>query len=599
MNFAGTKRVIAFFLLANGLASGCSDDPTGPGIPPVVTPIVWNQIRGGLGVGEIRSIWGTSRQDVRVVHANGILRYDGSAWRAETLPPTLPALNAVWGPAQGAPFAAGDAGTLLRWNSGRWNTLASPTALDIRDLHGRSASDVYAIASNATPDDIAALLHFDGVAWSLIDTRDGADGNAVFAAGGVVFVACNAGVMLRHDGTTWYEDDTFITEDLLDVWAASDDDAIAVGESGHILHWDGSAWSPMNSGVAARLRAVSGSSSTDVAACGDGGTMLHYDGTAWSPTPAGTRTSLTAVYLFPGTDRVAAGDVGTVLFGTGTQWAPRLLGQPFAFEGVWSISDYFMAVGTVPGGGVARDRDGFGWTFPEGLHALSGFSAVLIHAVGDGGAIYQYDGSTWEKETSPTASALRASTALVSRFGEPFRIYAAGDDGTLIVWKSGAWIQASPPTGAENHRFVDIWAAAIDDVFAVASNATTIVRYDDPYEVADWTLEDTPATSPLLAVGGWRGDVYIASESGEIFFNDGNGWAEMPNPVTTALRDLRALSETSIFAAGDAGVILHFDGTSWKKTVCSFPGTLNAIWGTEGRAAFAVGSEGAVFVYQD
>jgi photosystem II stability/assembly factor-like uncharacterized protein len=146
---------------------------------------------------------------------------------------------------------------------------------------------------------------------------------------------------------------------------------------------------------------------------------------------------------------------------------------------------------------------------------------------------------------------------------------------------------------------VDVWAAAIDDVFAVASNATSILRYDDPYELADWTLEITPATSNLLAVGGWRGDVYIASESGEIFFNDGGDWQPMPSPVTTALRDMRAIAENSIFAVGDAGVILHFDGVSWRRTDSGFFGDFHGVWGAEDRALFAVGVQGAVVIHSD
>jgi hypothetical protein len=302
--------------------------------------------------------------------------------------------------------------------------------------------------------------------------------------------------------------------------------------------------------------------------------------------------------MLSGAQRVAVGASGTVLLGSGTQWAPRLLGQPFTFEDVWSSGSYYMAVGAGPAGGVARNRAGYGWTFPQGMHGLSGFSTGLVHAVGDGGAIYEFDGTDWTQEMSPTTANLRASTALISRFGEPFRIYAAGDDGTLIVWKGGAWTLATPPAGAQNHQFVDIWAAAIDDVFAVASNATTLVRYDDPYEVAGWTLEATPATAPLLAVGGWRADVYIASQAGEIFFNDGGGWKPVASPVTTPIRDIRAMSETSMYAVGDAGIILYFDGHAWGKTQSGFAGNLYGVWGAERQEVFAVGSDGAVLTIQ-
>jgi hypothetical protein len=93
-----------------------------------------------------------------------------------------------------------------------------------------------------------------------------------------------------------------------------------------------------------------------------------------------------------------------------------------------------------------------------------------------------------------------------------------------------------------------------------------------------------------------RGDVYIASAAGEIFYNHGSGWQPMASPVTTPLRDIRAISETSLFAVGDDGVILHFDGASWKKTASNFAGDLMGMWGSEKGSVFAVGADGAVLL---
>ena len=592
------RATLATLLVAGGLAAGCSDGPVAPGNPPVSAPIVWSQIRGGLGVGEIRSLWGSSPENILAVHAAGILRYNGSAWHADTMPPSLPMLNAVWGPGSGGAFAVGDAGTFLRHNGTAWIEMAGATAWDIRDVHGRSASDVYAVASTGTQDG-ADLLRFDGMAWASVALHPGVDGNALFAVPGTVFVACDNGFMLRFDGTVLHADSTGASHDLFDVWAASSTDAYAVGEAGCILRWDGISWAPMTSGVATRLRTVSAWSSSDIVAGGDDGVLLRYDGAGWSAIPTGTPSSIATSWAFPAGQGVAGGDFGTVLFGSGASWAPRHRGQPFAFDAVWSDGNYYMAVGTGPAGGVARDRNGFGWTFPEGLHAVNGWGFGDLVAAGEDGALYRFDGYEWMSETSPTSSTLRSLTALVSRFGEPFRVYAAGDNGTLLVWKGGGWSVATPPAGAENHQFVDVWAAAIDDVFAVASNATSIARHDDPYELAGWTLEDTPASAPLLAVGGWRGDVYIASAAGEIFTNSGNGWQGVQSPVTVPIRDIRALSESSVYAVCHGGAIIHFDGVSWRTTDTGFAGDLRGIWGSEESALFAVGEDGAVLTRKD
>jgi hypothetical protein len=296
--------------------------------------------------------------------------------------------------------------------------------------------------------------------------------------------------------------------------------------------------------------------------------------------------------------RAAGGAYGTVLFGSNQQWAPRFNGQPFPLEDVWSTSSYYMAVGPSPTGGTARNRDGDAWEFPDALHAVVGFSGGFMFAAGESGAMYQFDGIDWMPVVVPTSQTLRALTALVSRFGEPFRVYAAGDNGALLVLKGGVWSPAATPAGAESLNFVDIWAAAIDDVFAVASNSTAVVRYDDPYEVAGWTLQQTPASAPLLAVGGWRGDVYVASEAGELFRNQGGGWTMMVSPVSTPLRDIRGLAESLIVAVGDGGTIIQFDGISWTKSKVTFAGDFLAVWGNEDRALFSVGTDGAVFAHE-
>jgi hypothetical protein len=586
-------------LIACALAAGCSDDPTIPGNPPVPRPIQWNQLRGGLGVGEIRSIGGLSARDLLAVHATGIIHYDGDAWRAESIPASIDTLYAVWSASPQVAFASGGSGVILRRDAGAWSATATPTTLDIRDIHGTSATDVYAVASTRLYPDTVELLHDDGSGWNRMDTRDGVDANAVFAVTDGAFVACNAGIALRWDGTTLHDDPTFVTENLFDMWAASAADAYAVGERGRILHWDGAAWTPMAGGVSDHLRAVAGNSAGDIIAAGDHGVMLHSDGVAWTRVSSGTVNRLSSARLFPGGEGFVGGSYGTLVVGGGAGWAPRNQGLPLAFEAVWATGGYYIAVGGNADGGQAHDRYGFAWSFPEGMHAISASTPEYVFAGGDGGAIYRFAGRWWQKQDSPASSALRGMTALVTRFGDPFRVYAAGDDGTLLVWKSGVWTLAAPPAGAENHQFVDIWAAATDDVFAVACNATSLVRYDDPYEVAGWSLEQTPATAPLLAVGGLRGDVYIASEAGEIFFNDGNGWQSMPTPVTTPIRDIRAISERSLFAVGEAGVILHFDGAVWKETASKFAGDLMAIWGSEDSSVFAVGKDGAVLLLRN
>jgi hypothetical protein len=74
----------------------------------------------------LRSIWGSSAQDVFVVGDSGVvLRFDGAAWRPQTAPTTRD-LRGVWGRGPTEVYAVGDSGTVLRYDGVRWQPVATP-----------------------------------------------------------------------------------------------------------------------------------------------------------------------------------------------------------------------------------------------------------------------------------------------------------------------------------------------------------------------------------------------------------------------------------------------------------------------------------------
>jgi hypothetical protein len=63
----------------------------------------------------------------------------------------------------------------------------------------------------------------------------------------------------------------------------------------------------------------------------------------------------------------------------------------------------------------------------EDLHAVWGFSATDVYAVGAGGTILHYDGAVWSRVPSPTTADLYD---VVTHAGA---IYAVGAGGVLVT----------------------------------------------------------------------------------------------------------------------------------------------------------------------
>ena len=141
-----------------------------------------------------------------------------------------------------------------------------------------------------------------------LDLRDiwGTSATNVYAVG-------EAGVVIRYDGTQWTQQPGISPRQSLNaIWGSSPTDIFAVGDFGMVLHYDGTSWSSQESGTAEHLFGVGGCDASNVYAVGLHGTILRYDGIKWHPEGSGTTVSLLDVW-----GDIAAmwavGDHGTIL----------------------------------------------------------------------------------------------------------------------------------------------------------------------------------------------------------------------------------------------------------------------------------------------
>lgn len=70
-----------------------------------------------------------------------------------------------------------------------------------------------------------------------------------------------------------------------------------------------------------------------------------------------------------------------------------------------------------------------------------------------------------------------------------------------------------------------------------------------------------------------------------------------PTPQGNYLRGVWAVSNTSWYAVGRQGTILHYDGSTWKVMQSPTRLDLWAVWGSSDRNVYAVGDEGVILRY--
>jgi hypothetical protein len=162
--------------------------------PPVCAGrLCWQNPRP-VGV-KRNGVWGTGPNNVYVVGAGIVLRWDGTSWSAQDLGPN----------SKGETFWA---------------------------ISGCSANDIYVLGSH--------LYRFDGSSWKQVDPLGGFFYHDLVCAGPKAVVAVGqSGQVKRFDGTQWLTENAGTSTDLRGVWAAGPSEIGAVGEDGSVLGFDG------------------------------------------------------------------------------------------------------------------------------------------------------------------------------------------------------------------------------------------------------------------------------------------------------------------------------------------------------------------------
>ena len=165
-----------------------------------------------------------------------------------------------------------------------------------------------------------------------------------------------------------------------------------------------------------------------------------------------------------------------------------------------------------------------------------------VFAVGLGGTILYYDGSTWSQMSSPTSNWLRTVWG-----SSGTRVFAVGDGGTILYYDGSTWSQMSSPT---SESLSDVWGSSENDVFAVGGSGT-ILRYD------------------------------------------GSTWSQMPSPSSNFLSGVWGCSREDIIAVGSSGAIFDYDGVNWNQISSPTSKWLYGIWGSGAKVNIELSRDGS------
>ncbi len=399
---------------------------------------------------------------------SSVYRFDGTSWTPIQTPIASGKSDLqCLGPNQAYVATAGSPGTLYRWNGTGWTAVAGPAGINNRTMNWAvvSANEMYAVGDSGSTN--RAFYRFDGTSWREVGRlafTNGGSVNRIWAdpRGGAAYISTifNGGTARVETVTPTSASVFSYSPQLRDVAMPTTTSAFVVGSNFFLARWNGARWTvdapPAGTRTTRTLNGVWASDPANVWAVGQFSTIVRWDGARWSALSDSTRP-----VVFPSDNYNAA-------WGTGGS--------------TWIVGD----------GTIVRCQtttscaiDGSG----SALYGVWGTSATNIYAVGAGGKILHFNGTSWSSMSSPTSARLsRVSGSSASD------VWAAGD--TVLLHFDGS-----------------TWKAVTSSI----SNGVIFPGYQTPtnaFETGLWAAS--------------AGEVYYGSWYGRIFRGGGPNWEENP-----------------------------------------------------------------------
>jgi photosystem II stability/assembly factor-like uncharacterized protein len=284
---------------------------------------------------------------------------------------------------------------------GLWTQVYSPTTADLNGVAFTDTGEGWAVGDGGT------ILRYDGVSWALTPSPGILNLNGIAVSGNAGWAVGESGTVLRLSGGTWTDESLGITSDLYGVDLADDGAGWLGGDAGTIYRLVSGSWTSENVSDTVNIYCVAVYDS-DAAWAGGLLNVLYEWGTdGWSevevpsydPLPTDTAYRAAAAYA-DGAAAVWAGGCNVYFSNSvGGEWTFTTAPTPSPINGIHikTGADYGWAVGD---GGTLASYDGSSWYLYGESEVTGDLNDVFTvgkddaWAVGDGGAIYRFSAAT-------------------------------------------------------------------------------------------------------------------------------------------------------------------------------------------------------------
>ena len=238
---------------------------------------------------------------------------------------------------------------------------------------------------------IADMAHRPAINWAKVYEAKSWLTSMDRSLGGILFAVSMDGKLHSDKIGTWRVRD-LRCPGLNAVWAASDDEVFAVGESATRVNVLGTVVNVVRGLPEQRLNAVHGTSPQNVLAVGDNGLILRYDGVYWNELEVATNYNLLAVFCRSETEAYVAGAQGVLMRFDGTDFKHLVAPEELIITDLaWYRDALYVASGQNGIHVLGQDRlERIKELIVYGLRTVDG----LLFAWGNN-LVVQFDGSGW------------------------------------------------------------------------------------------------------------------------------------------------------------------------------------------------------------
>ena len=290
-------------------------------------------------------------------------------------------------------------------NGPPWTQQASGTNQQLNEVTGSVGEDLFAVGNNQGSTD-TVLYSTDDSTWhaASVTANKGQQLYGVSALPGTntAWAVGNGGQILATiNGTTWSQETSNTNQQLNGVFALDSVDVWAVGNNQgntETILFSGNAgrtWTAKGPTVShgQPLEAVWAADASDVWAVGGQGQIYYSSngGTNWTPQTSNTTQTLNGIY----------GVSASLIWAVGNKNGNALTIQSYSGANSWA------SVG--PASSNAQNLND--------VHAILNGSTPNVYAVGQGGLIYFYDGSSWAQQLGPKGGKAAKGPGVGNFFG--------------------------------------------------------------------------------------------------------------------------------------------------------------------------------------